>query len=264
MTTSSREGAPPASVDVWHDRDDRVVRVRLARPKANVLDADMVAQLREAFGVVARDGHVKAVVLDAAGPHFSFGASIEEHLPDAVAGMLAGFHALILEMLACPVPVLVAVRGNCLGGGLELASAGTLLFAAPDARLGQPEILLGVFAPVASCILPERMGQQAADELLLSGAHIAADDGLRLGLVAAVADDPEAAALAWYDTHLAGKSAAALRLAVTAARGPFVDRIRARLTEVEHLYLTDLMSTHDALEGLTAFLEKRPAQWKDG
>ena len=95
------------------------------------------------------------MLIDAEGPHFSFGASVEEHLPDQCAAMLAGLHRLILRMVESPVPLLVAVRGQCLGGGLELALAGHLMFVAPDASLGQPEMKLGVFAPAASCLLPE-------------------------------------------------------------------------------------------------------------
>jgi cyclohexa-1,5-dienecarbonyl-CoA hydratase len=166
-------------------------------------------------------------------------------------------------MLAYPVPILVAIRGQCLGGGLEVASAAHLLFAAPDAKLGQPEIVIGVFAPAASCLLPERMGRPAAEDLLLSGRSIDGREAHRLGLVNAVADDPTAAALAYFDEHLARRSAASLRFATRAARLDLVDRVKARLEAVERLYLDGLMATHDAVEGLTAFIEKRPARWED-
>src|SRR5574340_298649 len=136
---------------VWRERDGRLLRVRLSRPKANVLDAELVTALDQAFAAAARPAAdapaLRGVLLDAEGPHFSFGASVAEHLPGQCAGMLRGFHALLLRMLELPVPVLVAVRGQCLGGGLELASAGSLVFASQDAKLGQPEIVLGVFAP---------------------------------------------------------------------------------------------------------------------
>ena len=158
------------------------------------------------------------MLLDAEGPHFSFGASVEEHLPDRCAAMLASLHALILAMLEFPAPILVAVRGQCLGGGLELALAGSPIFAAPDAQFGQPEMKLGVFAPAASVLLPYRVNQPAAEDLLFSGRSIDADEAKAIGLVQVVADDPEAAALAYFDQHLAGKSAAALACAVTAAR----------------------------------------------
>jgi cyclohexa-1,5-dienecarbonyl-CoA hydratase len=251
----------------WRERDGRLLRVRLSRPKANVLDAEMVAALDEAFSVAARpDGDAPAlrgVLLDAEGPHFSFGASVEEHLPERCADMLRGFHALLLRMLELPVPLLVAVKGQCLGGGLELACAGGPIFAGRDAKLGQPEIALGVFAPAASCLLPERIGPAAAEELLLSGRSVGAEEALRLGLVSAVVDDAEAAALAWFDAHLAARSASSLGFAVRAARAGLVERVRAKLAGLEALYLDRLMRTHDAGEGLTAFLEKRAARWED-
>jgi len=139
--------------------------------------------------------------------------------------------------------------------------AGHMIFAAPDASLGQPEMMLGVFAPAASCLMPERMGQARAEDLLYSGRSVKGDEALATGLVDALADDPSAAALAWIETHLKPKSASSLRLAVRAARADFVRRTTARLDEVEALYLNELMATGDAVEGLNAFLEKRPAQW---
>jgi cyclohexa-1,5-dienecarbonyl-CoA hydratase len=256
-----------APLRVWRDRDGRLLRVRLARPKANVLDAEMVAALDAAFADAARPAPgapaLRGVLLDAEGPHFSFGASVEEHLPGKFAAMLGGFHALVLRVLELRIPVLVAVKGQCLGGGLELVSAGGVVFAAKDAKLGQPEIVLGVFAPAASCLLPERIGPAAAEELLLSGRSVDADEALRLGLVNFVADDPEAAALAWFDRHLAPKSASSLAYAVQAARAGLVERVRAKLAALEDLYASGLMATHDAAEGLGAFLEKRTAQWED-
>jgi len=256
---------PTRPLTVWREREDRLLRIRLARPKANVINEEMIEALAEAFA----DAHaraapaIRAVLLSAEGPHFSFGASVEEHLPETCAAMLSSLHALVLRMLECPVPVLVAVRGQCLGGGLEVALSGHLLFAAPGASLGQPEIVLGVFAPAASCLLPERVGQAAAEDLLLSGRSIDGNEALRLGLVHAIADDPEAAALAYFDEHLAKRSASSLSFAVKAARAGLVERVRAKLAAVEELYLTGLMKTRDATEGLTAFLEKRPARWED-
>jgi len=248
----------------WRDERRRLLRLRLARPKANLVDAAMIAAFEAALDRELGRADLLGMLIDAEGPHFSFGASVEEHLPERCAAMLASLHGLVLRLLASPVPVLVAVRGQCLGGGLEVALAGTLVFAAPDAKLGQPEIKLGLFPPAASCLLPELIGRQRADELLLSGRSVAADEALTLGLITAVVEDPEAAALAWFDRELADKSASAVHLAMRAARCDFVDRIRAKLARLEQLYLADLMSTHDALEGLDAFIAKRPARWEHG
>jgi cyclohexa-1,5-dienecarbonyl-CoA hydratase len=247
---------------VWFDRGGRVLRLRLARPKANVIDAAMIGALAAALEQHRAQPNLSAVLLDAEGPHFSFGASVEEHLPAKCAEMLADFHALLQAMLDFPAPILAVARGQCLGGGLELASAATLIFAAPDAKFGQPEINLGVIAPAASYLLPARIGPGRADELLLSGRSLDAAEAARFGLVAFVADNPEEAALAWFERRLAGKSAAAIRFANEAARGELAEGFRLRIGALERLYLDGVMGTRDALEGLNAFIEKRAANWE--
>ncbi len=251
----------PVSVTLEHD--ERVLCVRLARPKANIVDSQMTAALEEAFLSVADRPQLKTVLLSSEGSHFSFGASVEEHLPEQCADMLRNFHRLVLNIVACPVPVLVAVNGQCLGGGLEVAMAGHLIFASPGAQMGQPEIKLGVYAPAASCLLPLRIGQMQAEDILLSGRSISAGDALRFGLIAAVVEDPEGAAFEYYQTHFAPLSASSLRLAVQAARTGFTAEAEQRLAKIEALYLDTLMSNADPVEGLNAFLQKRAPVWTD-
>lgn len=248
---------------VWLEKDDSLLRLRLARPKANIVDAAMIGALSAALAEHHDRKELRAVLLDHEGPHFSFGASVEEHLPGQCAAMLKALHGLVRTMLNCPVPLLVVIKGQCLGGGLEVAAAGSMLFAASDAKLGQPEIKLAVFAPAASCLLPERIGQAKAEDLLFSGRSMSAEEALETGLIDCFADDPEAAALEYFDQQLASHSASTLRFAVLAAREEFRQRIFAKLDRVENLYLSKLMESHDAVEGLTAFLEKRPAKWEN-
>ena len=250
------------ALKVWLERDGALVRLRLAKPKANLIDAAMIAAVRSAFEALRDNPGLLAALVDHEGPDFSFGASVEEHLPERCEQMLRQLHSLIQEMLAWPRPILMAVRGQCLGGGLEFAAAGSLIFAAPDAQLGQPEIKLGVFAPAASVLLPLRVGQGRAEDLLLSGRSITALHAATWGLVHEVADDPTAGALNYFEKHLYGKSAASLALAMRAAREPFADLARARLEDVEALYLEKLMATRDANEGLNAFMEKRQPRWE--
>jgi cyclohexa-1,5-dienecarbonyl-CoA hydratase len=246
----------------WLERDGALLRVRLARPKANLVDASMIAALNETFAQYRKQSALRGVLLDAEGPHFSFGASVEEHLPDRCAAMLSSLHSLLVALLEFPAPILVAVRGQCLGGGLEVALAGSFIFTTPDAQLGQPEMKLGVFAPAASCLLPYRVNQPAAEDLLFSGRSISGEEAKAIGLVHTVAADPEAAALAYFDQHLASKSAASLACAIVAARGPLIAEVKHRLAELERLYLERLMQTRDANEGLTAFLAKRAPKWE--
>jgi cyclohexa-1,5-dienecarbonyl-CoA hydratase len=222
----------------------------------------MIAALDAAFAAHRGNAGLRGVLIDHEGPNFSFGASVEEHLPASCARMLRSLHALVLRMQAWRMPILVCVRGQCLGGGLELACAGGPIFAAPDAKFGQPEIKLGVFAPAASCLLPARVGQARAEDLLVTGRSIDAATALAWGLVHEVAEDPAAAALAYFDAHLAPKSASAIGFAMRAVREPVVELLERRLSEIETLYLDELMHTRDALEGLNAFVEKRKPKWE--
>jgi cyclohexa-1,5-dienecarbonyl-CoA hydratase len=247
---------------VWFDAEGRLLRLRLNQPKANLIDAAMIAALDEALSQHLSNVSIGALLLDAEGPHFSFGASVEEHLPDQCEAMLGRLHRVILRLVESPVPVLAAVQGRCLGGGLELAAACHMIFVAPDASLAQPEMNLGVFAPAASCLLPELIGPARAFDLLLSGRAITGAEAAAMGLAHEAASQPERAALAYFERHLKPKSTSSLRLAVRAAGFEHGARLRAKIKFVEQLYLNELMTTHDAVEGLHAFLAKRAAQWQ--
>ncbi|HUN69814.1 MAG TPA: cyclohexa-1,5-dienecarbonyl-CoA hydratase [Burkholderiales bacterium] len=262
MTSSAKSGAGPAPATVWTEHEGRLLRLRLARPKANVIDAAMIAALDEAIAKGAESRELVAAIIDHEGPHFSFGASVEEHLPASCAAMLSSLHALLSRMLFWPRPILVAARGQCLGGGLELALAGTLLFAGRDAVFGQPEMKLGVFAPAASVLLPGRIGQARAEDLLHSGRSIDAPTAQAWGLAQEVGEDPEAMALDYVRKNLLDKSAASLGYGVQAVRSEYAAAANKRLLTVERLYLDKLMKTHDAVEGLNAFLGKRQPKWE--
>ena len=251
-----------APLKVWFEAEGRLLRLRLNNPKANLIDASMIAALDAALAAHAGSPQLAAVLLDSEGPHFSFGASVAEHLPGKCAELLARLHGLIVRMLESPVTILVAVHGRCLGGGLEVALAGHLLFVSPDAHLGQPETKLGVFAPAASCLLPEIIGPQRAFDLLVSGRSITGAEAAALGIAHETVPEPEQAALRFFHEHLQPKSATTLRFAVQAARLEYVARVKAKMGAVERLYLEELMATRDAVEGLEAFIAKRPAIWE--
>lgn len=241
----------------------QVLRAVVDGGKANLIDRECGQALRALCADVARSPDVKAVVLEGASAHFSFGASVQEHLPGTVEAMLPEFHATFRAMLDASVVWLAAVRGRCLGGGLEVAAFCHRVFAAPDAVLGQPEIVLGVTAPVGSTFLPDRVGRPAAEDLCLTGRAVGADEALRMGLVDELVPDPSVAALAWARTHLLPRSASSLRLAVRTLRAGWRRRFEADLLEAERIYLSDLMATRDAMEGLDAFLAKRPPAWRN-
>ena len=252
----------PTPLRVWYEAEGRLLRLQLSRPKANLIDAAMIDALDRELADHLDNPGLSAILLDAEGPHFSYGASVEEHLPGRCEAMLTGLHGLVLRMVEAPVTILVAARGQCLGGGLEVALAGHLFFAAPDAVLGQPEMKLGVFAPAASCLLPELIGPARAFDLLVSGRTISGTEAAAMGIAQEAAADPDQAALAYFDEHLRPKSASSLRYAIKAARSDYAARVKAKIKSLERLYLDELMKTHDAIEGLGAFVAKRAVQWQ--
>jgi cyclohexa-1,5-dienecarbonyl-CoA hydratase len=242
--------------------DGAAWRVTFGAAKGNVLDGALMAALRQVLVRARGTSRLKAIVLEGAGGHFSFGASIEEHLPERVAAMLEEFRGLAFDLLDTEVVTIAAVDGRCLGGGLEVVSLCHRAIASRGATFGQPEIALGVFAPIGSIVLPARIGRPAAEDLCLTGRIVPAVEARALGLVDDIADDPAAAAFRWAETHFAARSASSLRLAVRAVRAGLVATLRSELPRLEAIYLDELMRTHDATEGLTAFLEKRSAVWR--
>ena len=243
--------------------DGAVLRVVLDAPPGNILDIATLSDLNRKLAAAGSAPALKAIVFEGAGGHFSYGVSIEEHRPGTVEEMLRTFHGLFRTLQRLDRVLIAVVRGRCLGGGLELASFCHRVFAHPRARLGQPEINLGVFPPAASVILPLRCGQAAADEICLTGRTYSAREALKLGLVDEVAADPGRAAGRWMVKHILPKSAAALARAVKAVRLRYGAAIDNDLAATERIYLEDLMRTHDAREGIEAFLAKRAPRWKD-
>lgn len=239
-----------------------VARVRLGRPRANVLDAEMVQALRGVVADCAAVTSLKLLVFEAEGPNFSFGASVPEHLPGRVEGMLRSFHDLFLDIEELGVPTAAVVRGHCLGGAAELATSCGLVVADPTARIGFPEVTLGVFPPVAAVTLRWRVGGALATRLVISGETLDAATAQAAGLVDTVSDDPDAALDAWYSAHLGALSAVAVRYAWRASRAAFLDALRDELPRAESTYLDDLMQHADPLEGLSAFLAKRAPEWR--
>jgi cyclohexa-1,5-dienecarbonyl-CoA hydratase len=237
-------------------------QVTFGQGKGNILDRATMAALTRMFVEARGTPALKAICLEGAGSDFSFGASIQEHLPEQIHEMLADFRQLLVTVLESNLVVLAAVRGRCLGGGLELATTCHRIFAARDAQFGQPEISLGVFAPFAAVLLPSRIGRAAADDLCLTGRIIPAGDARTIGLVDTVGDEnPSESALTWARTYLGTLSASSLRLAVKAMRAEMIARLREQLPAIESIYLDELMKTRDATEGLKAFLQKRPPHW---
>ncbi|MEX2662412.1 MAG: enoyl-CoA hydratase/isomerase family protein [Vicinamibacterales bacterium] len=250
---------------VERDREGAHLRLILDRPKGNIVTAGMIGELREALATVRAGTGLKLITLEAAGPHFSYGASVEEHVADRIAEVLPELNAAVLDLLRAPAPTLAVVRGRCLGGGFELVLACDMVFAADDALFGVPEIGLGVFPPAAAALLPLRVGTSRAARAVVGGealpAHWWAAAGLVDRIVASSALDGEVDD--WFATQLAPRSAAALAHAAEATRAGTIRVVPALLEDLERQYLDRLMRTHDASEGIAAFMERRAPHWRN-
>ena len=179
--------------------------------------------------------------------------------------MFGALHTLFERMTSVEIPVLSAIHGNALGGGFELALFSDIIYATASAKIGQPEIKLGVFAPYAAAILPGHIGGLKTMEFLLTGRTISGEEACRLGLVNAVAADE---AELWKKTdalasELASLSLPALRHCKAAVRHGSRKSIENAVVEAERIYLEELMRSHDAVEGIRSFMEKRKPVWKN-
>lgn len=243
----------------------QVVELLLASPPANIVSERVIDALAAALDRVATEPGVKLVVLGAKGDHFSYGASVEEHLKPAVDQMLPKFHRLIDRLLSLPTPTLARVSGRCFGGGFELAMACSMVMVDETVSAGVPEVKLGVFPPVAAALLGALTAGGHAAELILTGRTCDAQELDRLGLVTRVVPRGRLAetVLEFAEKYVVPQSASALRFANKAARLGLVLRYRALIGDLEGQYLGELMDTKDANEGLTAFLEKRSPRWSN-
>src|SRR5438128_1671666 len=245
---------------------DRVARITFARPPLNVFNIAMLSEIGEALNECVSRRDVVAIVFDAArdARAFSAGVAVEEHVPETIFQVLDSFHSIFRTLAQIAKPTIAVVDGAALGGGCELVAACDIVIASDRARFGQPEIKLGVFPPVAAILLPRIIGERKARELILTGELMDADEALRLGLVNYVVPSNELAAKTeGVLTKLRDLSASALSMTRAALDLAGHGGFESSLTNVENLYLHELMKTEDAEEGVRAFMEKRKPEWKN-
>ena len=252
------------------ERDGAVAILTINRPTVlNALNTQTVDELRRAMLELKADATARAIIVTGAGPKsFVAGADINElAVLSPTAGRehaLTGQHVFdVIENLG--KPVIAAINGFALGGGCELAMACTLRIAADSARLGQPEIALGLIPGYAGTQrLPRLVGTGRAMEMLLTGAHVGADEALRIGLVHRVVPAAdlmtEARKLA---TQLAANAPVAMRYIINAVHKG-VEMPFAEACQYEATLFGLVASTDDMREGTAAFLEKRKPVFKGG
>ncbi len=235
--------------------------ITIDRPPGNVVDIALCRQLLEAIESAAGADDGKVLILRGAGKHFSFGASVEEHLPDKAPEMIAALGAVIRVLVGFPYPTLAGVQGSCLGGGLELVLACGIVIADEAAKLACPEIQLGVLPPAATALLSPGVAQ----DLLLTGRTLTTEEARIAGIVNVVADhgDLDEVIDTFVQKYFVPRSPLSLRLATRAIKEPHRAELERRLDHAERLYVEELLATNDGVEGIRAFIEKRLPEWKN-
>lgn len=245
-------------------RPDGVATVRLDRPPLNALSGALLEELATAGRELGEDSSVKAVVVLGGAKAFAAGADISEFGgPDEARAISGRFRAAFDAIAGIPRPVIAAINGVALGGGLELALACDLRIAAENARVGQPETLLGVIPGAgATQRLPRLIGPSRAKELIWSGRQVKADEALSIGLVDRVvpATELEDAALAWAASFASG-AVVAMGVAKIVIDGGLAARLDEGLT-LETEAFAEVFGTEDAATGVRSFLEQGPGKAK--
>lgn len=239
-----------------------VARITLHNPPANVLNLPVLKELERILSDVEEDPYVRAVILTGSGRFFCAGADINEltHLNTVHAGMEFSMRgqALLNRIERCDKPVLAAINGTCVGGGLELALACHIRIAAAGAVLGLPETKLGLIPGFGGTQrLPRTVGPSRAAEMILTGENITAEEALKIGLVSRVFPAPEV--LMQAET-LAGsilaRGTGAVQSALHAIRGGLDIPLAEGLAREAELFGQLCASAHKK-EAIQAFLEKR-------
>lgn len=246
------------------DRQGRVATLTWDNPPLNILDLAALHELQRTLEALGSESELQLLIVRGGGTKaFSAGVAVQDHTPDKIEEMLATFHAGLRLLLEFPAPTLAAIRGHCLGGGMELAAACDLRFAEAKSSFGQPEIQLGCYPPWAAAHYPELLGPGVTADLLLTGRIFDAAEASRLGFVDRLVEDGRLEdEVATFSDQVTAQSVAVTRLAVRAIRARRSRNFEQALTESERLYTQELTQTHDMNEGLGAFLDKRRPSWQ--
>jgi cyclohexa-1,5-dienecarbonyl-CoA hydratase len=250
--------------NILFERSDGVAKIALNHPPVNIMDIPTMREMNQALESLKGDKESRVVLFAATGKAFCAGVDVRDHTVDKVGEMVAVFHRIFRQMWSLDIPTVAAVNGAALGGGCELVTFCDMVIASEKATFGQPEIQVGVYPPVAAVVLPRLIPHMKAMELLLTGAIIDAREAERLGMVNRVVPvDSFDNEVSSFVSRLTALSGVILRLTKRAATQGEALGFEQALNLSEDLYLNQLMKTHDATEGLQAFVEKRKPVWKD-
>ena len=246
------------------EKADGVARITFDRPKYNVLDIHMMNELNTELKKLGADNQLKCVVLNGAGASFCAGVEVSDHRPEMAPKMIETFNRIFELIDLLEVPVIAAVHGVCLGGGMEVAIACDIIVAAQSAQFGQPEIKLAFLPPYAAVRLPHLVGPAKAIEICTTGKRYGAEEARQMGMVSyVVADDQLSETTGNLVKEIQYNSPLIIRLNKRAVKKHLGMALPTAIESVSDLFLNTLMKTEDVLEGIKSFEEKRRPVWKN-
>jgi enoyl-CoA hydratase/carnithine racemase len=241
-----------------------IATIRLGRPPLNALNGQVQTEIGAAAVQAGADADVRAVILYGGEKLFAAGADVKEMAdasPARIMELSAGIQDAFKAVARIPKPVIAAITGYALGGGLELALCADFRVMGEGAKVGQPEIMLGIIPGAGGTQrLPRLVGPAKAKDLVFSGRFIGAEEALRIGLADRVVPDGEV-----YETarKIAGRYTAAAPLALRAAKQAIDEGLERDLDaglEIERLHFTGLFGTEDQQTGMRSFLADGPGK----
>lgn len=245
---------------------DGVCTLTLNRPeRRNAIGAPMVNELLYALEDAHADSEVRSIVITGAGQAFCAGGDFSQMTGGDDAAELppkGDYKDLLLALLNTTKPIIARVNGHAMGGGLGLVAACTFAVASRDAKLGTPEINVGLFPYMIMAVLERVVSRRRLTEMFLSGERLSADAAVEVGLInRAVPLDELDAAVAHYTTMVGAKSPKTIELGLRAMRDSESLSLENKLPLLSERLL-ETLATEDAQEGLMAFLQKRSPEWK--
>lgn len=243
-------------------RSGSVETITLSNPaRRNAIGPRMMNELLWALDDARAADEIRTIVLTGEGKAFCAGGDFTGAMHESELPQKGDFADLLLALYRSEKPVVAKVNGDALGGGLGLAAACTFAVVAKNARLGTPEIDVGLFPMMIMAVLLRRIPRRRLTEMMLFGEKIDGEEAARMGLVnRCVAPDELDAAVKKISDAIATKSATTVRLGLRALAAQDDMDLEHALPMLRDL-LAEVLATDDAREGLMAFLEKRPPKW---
>lgn len=247
------------------ERIDGRFIITLSHEPDNKLTEDLIQEIATSLDSIKHDEDLRLVIFQSGlDGVFGRGFEIRDRAPERVGPLLAAFGHMIYILNEIPFAAVCEVDGPCLGGSMELASFCDIVIASDRSRFGHPEVRAGVFPPVAAALYPHLIGRNRTMELLLTGREISAQEAFDFGLVNRIFPTNEFLAMSErLYTEIERASAVNVRLTRKAIETALYEKVLVAIRTTENIYLNELLTSHDAREGIQARLEGREPKWKN-